>query len=88
MIVEIVGTWGRVDQIMLMFQVCLGQEVVAVVAEAGVLKLWLRGREGASSHCADRRGSRLAWPVFAVGQGRVLDCGVGVGAAGRVVCGS
>ena len=62
----------------------MGQQVVAVVAEAGALKLWVRSREGASSRCADRFGSRQPRRLSAVGQARTVDRGVVVGAVGQV----
>ena len=57
---------------------------MAVVAEAGALKLWVRSREGARSRCADLFGLRQAWRLFAVGQARTVDRGVVVGAVGQV----
>ena len=63
----------------------MGQQVVAVVAEAGALKLWVRSREGVSSRCADLPGSRQPWGMSAVGQARAVGRGVVVGAAGQVL---
>ena len=57
---------------------------MAVVAEAGALKLWVRSGEVVSRHCADPFGSRQPRRVSRVGQARGVDCGVVVGWVGEV----